>query len=221
MGSLRVGLTQYSIVYVYCIFLIHSSVGGRLSCFYDLTVVNSAAMNIGVHISVFLDVYSGVDLLDHMVVLFLCFWGTCVLFSIGAVLGHSVQGFPFLYILTNICYLQTFPNSHFDRCKVIVHCCFDLHLATSLSLFTFMHCRRKWQPTPVFLPGESQGRRSLVGCHLWGRTESDTTEATRQQQQQFVMSSIFSCAYWPSVGLLWRNVSSGLLPYFGLGCLNN
>ena len=46
-----------------------------------------------------------------------------------------------------------------------------------------MHWRRKWQPTPVFLPGESQGRESLVGCHLWGRTESDTTEATQQQQQ--------------------------------------
>ena len=39
---------------------------------------------------------------------------------------------------------------------------------TSLSLFTFMYWRRKWQPTPVFLPGESQGHRSLVGCHLWG-----------------------------------------------------
>ena len=38
----------------------------------------------------------------------------------------------------------------------------------SLSLFTFMHWRRKWQATPVFLPGESQGRGSLVGCHLWG-----------------------------------------------------
>ena len=50
--------------------------------------------------------------------------------------------------------------------------------ATSLSLFTFMHWRRKWQPTSVFLPGESQGRGSLVGCRLWGRTESGTTEAT-------------------------------------------
>ena len=49
---------------------------------------------------------------------------------------------------------------------------------TSLSLFTFMHWRRKWQPTPMFLPGESQGRGSLVGCHLWGRTELDTAEAT-------------------------------------------
>ena len=48
--------------------------------------------------------------------------------------------------------------------------------ATSLSLFTFTNWRRKWQPTPVFLPGESQGRESLVGCRLWGRTESDTTE---------------------------------------------
>ena len=50
--------------------------------------------------------------------------------------------------------------------------------ATSLSLFTFMLWRRKWQPTPVFLPGESQGWGSLMGCRLWGRTESDTTEAT-------------------------------------------
>ena len=47
-----------------------------------------------------------------------------------------------------------------------------------LSLFTFMHWRRKWQPIPVFLPGESQGRGSLVGCHLWGRKESDMTEVT-------------------------------------------
>ena len=46
--------------------------------------------------------------------------------------------------------------------------------ATSVSLFTFMHRRRKWQPTPLFLPGESQG----WGSRLWGCTESDTTEAT-------------------------------------------
>ena len=44
--------------------------------------------------------------------------------------------------------------------------------------FTFMHWRRKWQPTPVFLPGESQGQRNLVGCRPRGRTESDTTEVT-------------------------------------------
>ena len=58
------------------------------------------------------------------------------------------------------------------------------HDATSLSLFTFMLWRRKWQPTPEFLPGEPQGWGSLVGCRLWGCTESDRTEATQQQQQQ-------------------------------------
>ena len=53
---------------------------------------------------------------------------------------------------------------------------------TSPWSFTFIHWRRKWQPTPVFLPGESQGRGSLVGCRLWGCTELDTTEVTWQQQ---------------------------------------
>ena len=49
---------------------------------------------------------------------------------------------------------------------------------TRLRDITFTHWRRKWQPTPVFLPGESQGWESLVGCRLWGHTELDTTEAT-------------------------------------------
>ena len=50
--------------------------------------------------------------------------------------------------------------------------------ATSLSLFTFTQWRRQWQPTPVFLPGESHGQRRLVGYSPWGLTESDTTEVT-------------------------------------------
>ena len=54
-----------------------------------------------------------------------------------------------------------------------------------------MHWRRKWQPTPVFLPGESQGQGSLVGCHLWGRTESDTTEVTQQQHILFSVCELF------------------------------
>ena len=49
---------------------------------------------------------------------------------------------------------------------------------TRLSNFTFTDWRREWQPTSVFLPGESQGRWSLVGCRLWGHTESDMTEVT-------------------------------------------
>ena len=74
---------------------------------------------------------------------------------------------------------------------------------TSLSLFTFMHWRRKWQSTPVFLPGESQGQGSLVGCRLWGCTESDTTEATQQQQQQWFSGKESTCQ-WRKPGFdLW------------------
>ena len=77
-----------------------------------------------------------------------------------------------LYIYPKIClqvnstsWLRTYLTNQY----VILRYC---------SLFTFMHWRRKWQPTPVFLPGESHGWGSLAGCHLWGCTESDTTEAT-------------------------------------------
>ena len=48
--------------------------------------------------------------------------------------------------------------------------------ATSLSLFTFMHWRRKWHPTPAFLPGKPYGQRSLWGYSPWGRKELDTTK---------------------------------------------
>ena len=68
--------------------------------------------------------------------------------------------------------------------------------ATSLSLFTFMHWRRKWHPTPVFLPGESQGRGSLVGCHLWGRTELNTTEVTYQLAENFLTPYIKINSKW-------------------------
>ena len=56
--------------------------------------------------------------------------------------------------------------------------------ATSLSLFTFMHWRRKWQPTPVFLPGESQGQEPGGLPSMGWVAESDTTEVTQQQLQR-------------------------------------
>ena len=59
--------------------------------------------------------------------------------------------------------------------------------ATSLSCIDW---RRNWQPTPVFLPGESQGWSSLIGCCLWGPTESDTTEAMQQQQHSMFWASL-------------------------------
>ena len=75
---------------------------------------------------------------------------------------------------------------------------------TSLSLFTFMHWRRKWQPTPVFLPGEFQGRGSLVGCRLRGRIKSGTTEVTQQQQKQ-QYSSIYDQNYLLSWRRKWQS----------------
>ena len=81
--------------------------------------------------------------------------------------------------------------------------------ATSLSLFTLMHWRRKWQPTPVLLPGKSQGWESLVGCRLWGHTGSDTIEATQQQQQQqqfFLLHLVFFACD--------QSVSTHLYPVF-------
>ena len=75
---------------------------------------------------------------------------------------------------------------------------------TRPSDFTFafhfpMHWRRKWQPTPVLLPGESQGQGSLVGCRLWGHAELDMTEVTWQQQQLHEMGHLSSLS--PALGV--------------------
>ena len=61
--------------------------------------------------------------------------------------------------------------------EIIISYC-ERQDTTNITAFTLDTWRRKWQPTPVLLPEESQGRGSLMGCRLWGRIESDTTEAT-------------------------------------------
>ena len=74
--------------------------------------------------------------------------------------------------------------------------------ATSLSLFTFMHWRRKWQPTPVFLPGESQRRRSLgglpsMGSHRIRHNWSDLAAAAQQQalMKQWAYLHVMKCIF--------------------------
>ena len=69
-----------------------------------------------------------------------------------------------------------FPCMTYEKISLVIVlvCCYALNWVSSGQ----KNWRRKWQPIPVFLPGESQGQRSLVSCRLWGRTESDTTEAT-------------------------------------------
>ena len=86
-----------------------------------------------------------------------------------------------------------------------------LDYETSLSLFTFLPWRRKWQPTPVFLPGESQGWGSLVGCCLWGFIELDTTEATQQQQPVFLPRKFNEQRILAGYSL-WRQQKSQMRP---------
>ena len=74
-------------------------------------------------------------------------------------------------------------NTKWDHCKetasVTVFTSGWCHFLFYFNHHSTLDLRRKWQPTPVFLPGESCGQRSLVGCCPWSRTESDTAEATR------------------------------------------
>ena len=140
------------------------------------------------------------------VVLFLAFWKISILFSTVLaptyISTSSVRGFPFFHILANTCYLCSFWWWPFWQVgegngTPLQYSCLEnpmdggawwaavhgvtksrTRLSNFTLLFTFMHWRRKWQPTPMFLPGESQGRGSLVGCRLLGHTESDTTEVT-------------------------------------------
>ena len=71
--------------------------------------------------------------------------------------------------------------------------------------------RKKWQPTPVFLSGESQGQGSLVGCHLWGHSQSDMTEATQQQQQ--LSSQVLSLRWNRLDKPVWFTQANVLLSY--------
>ena len=88
--------------------------------------------------------------------------------------------------------------------------------ATSLSLFTFMHRRRKWHPTPVFLPGESQGRGSLVGCRLWGHTERTrlkrlSSSSSSHTEKQISLYAFHMC----STRVCWDQLAYSI-PWFCL-----
>ena len=93
------------------------------------------------------------------------------LFGFKSWLCHLLAMLAWLSYLTSLCL-------YFIICKmrssVISTSELLWELNELISLFTFVHWRWKWHPTPVFLPGESQGRQSLVGCRVCGVAQSQT-----------------------------------------------
>ena len=153
-----------------------------VGCFHLLAIGNNAAIITYVQLSLFLSsvllsMYSAVNLLGHMIILFLICWGNTILFfhSKFTVLSEKAMAPHSSTLAWKIPWteepggLQTMGSRRDGN-----------DWATSLSLFTFMHWKRKWQPTPVFLPGESQGWGSLVpslGSHRVGHDWSDLAAA--------------------------------------------
>ena len=83
--------------------------------------------------------------------------------------------------------------------------------ATSLSLFTFMHWRRKWQPTPVFLPGESQGWGSLVACHLWvAQSQTRLKQLSSSSSSSIFLPYPFCWEFLSWIGLNFSNFSTSI-----------
>ena len=76
--------------------------------------------------------------------------------------------------------------------------------------------RRKWQPTPIFLSGESHGRRSLVGYSPWGRKESDTTEQLHlhlHPRKPSIRKKILPPTSWVSLSKLLNLCELSFLTY--------
>ena len=123
------------------------SVDGHLGYFYLLVIVNSAAVNMYLLLYLFsipLGLYLGVELLGHMVILCLHFWGTATLFSTETapfyIPTDKVRGFQFFHILTTLVIFHFLDYSNFSGCEVLSHCGFDVYVyprwLVGLSIFS-------------------------------------------------------------------------------------
>ena len=129
------------------------------------------------------------SILSHLL-RFVCSLKECVFYFFLNVifwkyqLSLTVESFKISVALSILC-LEDLPfDINETDLLVLLYFCWFLPLCLSIFVFCiwillyWVHWKRKWQPTPVFLPGESQGRGTLAGCRLWGHTELDTTEVT-------------------------------------------
>ena len=169
LNSISLYIYIYIYIYIYHIFFIHSSVDRHLGCVHELAIVNSATVNEGIHVSFWFIILFGYMPRNGMA----GSYGNYIFLFSKESLWEKAMATHSNTLSWKIPWTEEPGRSQSMGSLRVRH-----DWMTSLSLFTFMHSRRKWQPTPVFLSGESQGRESLVGCRLQGCTESDTTEAT-------------------------------------------
>ena len=165
------------------IFFIHLSVDAHLGCFHILAIVDNAALKTGVHVSFGISIFVLFGYIPSSVIAGSCgssvfrFWASSILFSLVVApiyspinsVGGEGNGTP----LQHSCLENPMDGGAW---WAAVHGVAKSR--TRLSDFTFtFHFHALEKERTVFLPGESQGQESLVGCRLWARTESDTTEA--------------------------------------------
>ena len=151
---------------MYHVFFIHVSVDGHSGCFHVMATINSATVNTGMYVSfrsmVFPGCCPGVGLLDHVVALFFVSLGTSMEKAMAPHSSTLAWKTPWTEEPGRLQSMGSLRVGH--------------DWVPSLSLFTFMHWRRKWQPTPVFLPGESQG-----GGAWWAATYGVTQSRTQMK----------------------------------------
>ena len=144
-------------------FFIHSSVTGHLGCLHVLAIVNSAAVSNGIYVSFSILASSGYMPRSGIA---------------GSYGGFITSFLRHLYTIFHSGCINIHSHQQYKSIPFSPHSLQHLLFVEILMRAILNGRRRQWHPTPVLLPGESQGRGSLVSCCLWGCTESDTTEAT-------------------------------------------